>query len=110
MNVLAIIFSVCIFLLSIRLLRSLLYRTVYLRKIYRNITPLSISWIPFVGNFHHIRKGGVTYYKLLLRLSSEAQQQTKGIFCIWYALLPIVFLSSHNGLEVYLKLFSSLST
>ncbi len=80
-----------------------------LQKDYRNITLLSLSSIPFIGNLHLIDKRPHVFFQLLCRMSKLCQDQEKGIFCLWYALWPMIFLCTAKGLEVC-KFYSTSQT
>lgn len=97
-----VLILICLFsiLLLIYLFRSPLIRTHQLRKEYENITSLPISSMPLIGNVHQFGKTGAEFYQLLLRLSAQCQEEKKGVFCLWYSTIPMIFLSSHEGLEV----------
>ncbi len=72
-----------------------------LQKDYQNISLLPLSSIPFVGNANHLGKGQQDFFQLICRMSKVCQEQDKGIFCLWYALWPMIFLCSPHGLEVF---------
>lgn len=78
-------------------------------KEYRNISFLSLSSIPFVGNIHLIDKRPDVFFQFLCQLAKQAQDKNKGLFCLWYSLWPMVFICSGQGLEVYLHPMISIS-
>ncbi|CAF1410201.1 unnamed protein product [Rotaria sordida] len=43
------------------------------------------------------------FYDLLRRLSTECQNQDKGVYCLWYTVWPIIFLCSAKGLETFIN-------
>jgi hypothetical protein len=80
-------------------------RYLQLRKDFRTITLLPLSFIPFVGNLHHFDRRPYVFLQSIYRLAKECQNQNKGLFCIWYSLKPILILCSAKGLEVIINTY-----
>ena len=80
---------------------SALQRYKRLVKDYQNITFLSLSKIPIIGNVHHLDKQPHLVFNLLCQLAKQAQDKNKGLFCLWIGMTPRLFLCSGQGLEVY---------
>ena len=86
--------------LIVKWVLPILKRHSQLQKDYQNISPLSLSPIPFAGNLHHFDKETHIFYKQVLQWAKQCQEEDKGIFCIWYTVVPIIFICSAKGLEV----------
>ena len=83
-------------------------RYVQLRKDYKDITPLPVSRIPFIGNLYYTAIEPHLALQLSCELSKACQEQDKGLFCLWYSIWPLVIICSGRGLEVsILHLFST---
>jgi hypothetical protein len=89
-----------LFLILYHIISALLERN-RLLKDYQNISFLSLSPIPFIGNVHHFDKRSHVVFQLFCQLAKQAQDQNKGLFCFWFGLKPRLFLCSGQGLEVY---------
>jgi hypothetical protein len=100
MLLLSLILVAILLILIVKWVLPIFKRHSQLQKDYENISPLSISPIPFVGNLHHFDKQTHIFYKQVLEWAKQCQDEDKGLFCIWYALVPIVFTCSGKGLEV----------
>ena len=100
MLLLLTIIIVLVFPILVKFIVPILVRHSQLQKDYKNITLLPLSPIPFVGNLHKFDKRPDGFFELLCRMSKECQNQDKGLFCLWYAFWPVVFLCSGKGLEV----------
>jgi hypothetical protein len=100
-----IIVFLLLLLIIVNYVWSLLARHAQLQKDYRSVSFLPISTIPFVGNLHLIDRQPPVFFQLLCRLSKECQKKDKGVFCLWYAVWPMTFICSANGLEVWIFYF-----
>jgi hypothetical protein len=100
MILLLTIFGVLLFILIVKWILPIFKRHSQLQKDYQNISLLPVSSIPFVGNVHQFDKKTYIFYKLILQLAKQCQDQDKGLFCIWLSLSPVIFLCSAKGLEV----------
>jgi hypothetical protein len=110
MLLLLTIIIIFLFLAILKFILPILIRHSQLQKDYQNISLLPLSPIPFIGNIHQFDKRQHVFFELLCRMSKECQNQDKDVFCLWYALWPMVVLCSGKGLEVYtLSIFSSKS-
>ena len=98
LTIIALLFPV---LLILYYIISALQRYKHLVKDYQNITFLSLSKIPIIGNVHHFDKRPHLVFNLICRLAKQAQDQNKGLFCLWIGMTPRLFLCSGEGLEVY---------
>jgi hypothetical protein len=67
---------------------------------YQNIPSLPLSRIPLVGNLHQLDKRQHVFSRLLLQMSTDCQQQGKGLFCLWYSIWPIIFACTGKSLAV----------
>ena len=95
-----VIIVILLLLLTVKFVVSILLRYSQLSKDYRDISLLPLSPIPCVGNLHLIDKRQYMFYRLIFQLAQECQNQDKGVYCIWLAWSPLVFLCSGKGLEV----------
>ena len=109
MVVLVVIFLILLLIFIMKYVSPILKRHSQLQKDYRNISLLPLSPIPFLGNLHQFDKKTYLFYKLLLRLGKECQDQDKGVFCLWFTIRPALFLCSAKGLEVYMLYIFHLS-
>ncbi len=108
MVLLLALIAILLFLIIVKFILPQLIRHSQLQKHYRSISPLPLSPIPFIGNLHQSDRRMYVFYELLLQLAKECQNQNKGVFCIWSAMRPVIFLCSGQGLEVYtFSIFSS---
>ena len=100
---LLVVFTVLLLILIFKYILPILKTHSELQKDYQNITPITISSIPFVGNVDHFDRKPYMFFKFLLRLGKECQDQDKGLFCVWYSIRPMMMLCSGKGLEVLLS-------
>ncbi len=89
-----------ILIIIVKFVLPILIRHSQLQKDYRNISPLPLSSIPFVGNLHQFDRRIDVVFQLILRLTKGCQDQDKGVFCLWTGPKPMVILCSSKGLEV----------
>ena len=90
----------CLILLIVHYIYPFFRRRQQLLKDYRNITPLPLSSIPLIGNLHLFDKRQPVFFRLLCQLSKQCQDEGTGLFCLWFAVTPRVFLCSGEGIEV----------
>lgn len=99
-----LLITIILFVFSLCLLFHYILPTVQryrqLLKEFQNITFLSLSKIPLIGNLHHFDKRPYMLFRLVCRLAKQAQDQNKGLFCLWIGIRPRLFLCSGQGLEV----------
>ncbi|UJR34522.1 hypothetical protein I4U23_021930 [Adineta vaga] len=84
---------ILLFLLLIYYVVPILRKYNKFRQDYRNVPSLPISNIPFIGNLHQLDRQQYIFSCLLLQMSKESQTQGKGLFCLWYSVWPMIFVS-----------------
>ncbi|CAF1549167.1 unnamed protein product [Adineta ricciae] len=109
MALLLALIVIILLLMVLKQVRPFLMRHSRLQKDYRNITLLPLSPIPFIGNAHQFDKKSYVFYGLIRRLSTECQNQGKGVFCLWSTVWPMVFLCSAEDLKTFINNTKQLS-